>query len=74
MLVPQVVVVALLLSWHCPWHALGVAALAGVQALMMRRFVAAPLQRATWYSANGVTLYVIGMLVSAFALRSAGAA
>jgi chlorophyll synthase len=74
MLVPQIVVVALLLSWQCPWHAAGVAALAVAQALMMRRFVAAPLQRATWYSANGVTLYVIGMLISAFALRAAGAA
>ena len=72
MLVPQIVVVALLLSWQCPWHAAGVGALAAAQALMMRRFVAAPLLRATWYSANGVTLYVIGMLVSAFALRAAG--
>jgi chlorophyll synthase len=72
MLVPQIVVVALLLAWHCPAHAVGVLGLVAVQALLMRRFVAAPLQRATWYSANGVTLYVVGMLISALALRAAG--
>jgi chlorophyll synthase len=72
MLVPQIVVVALLLAWRCPAHAVGVLGLVAVQALLMRRFVAAPLQRATWYSANGVTLYVVGMLISALALRAAG--
>jgi chlorophyll synthase len=35
----------------------------------MRRFVAAPVARAVWFSGLGVTLYVVGMLVSAFALR-----
>lgn len=39
--------------------------------LLMRRFVADPRGRATWYSGLGVTLYVSGMLVSAFALRAA---
>jgi len=37
----------------------------------MKRFLAQPRERATWYSANGVTLYVLGMLLSAFALRAA---
>jgi chlorophyll synthase len=36
---------------------------------MMRRFAAAPVERALWYSAFGVPLFVAGMMVSAFALR-----
>jgi chlorophyll synthase len=36
---------------------------------MMRRFVAEPVARALWFSGLGVALYVIGMLISAFALR-----
>ena len=70
MLAPQLVVVALLLTWHAPVHALAVAALVGLQALMMRRFLADPSGRATWYSGFGVPLFVLGMLVSALALRS----
>jgi chlorophyll/bacteriochlorophyll a synthase len=70
MALPQAVVVALLWQWGQPWHAAGVAALLTAQLLMMRRFLAQPRERATWYSANGVTLYVLGMLLSAFALRA----
>jgi chlorophyll synthase len=44
------------------------------QALMMKRFLAAPSARAVWYSGFGVPLFVAGMMVSAFALRSAQAA
>jgi chlorophyll synthase len=36
----------------------------------MRRFLTDPRRLALWYSGLGVTLYVLGMLVSAFALRS----
>jgi chlorophyll synthase len=74
MLLPQIVVVALLWHWGQPWHAAGVAGLATIQAVMMVRFLKQPVARATWYSANGVTLYVLGMLLSAFALRAAAAA
>jgi chlorophyll synthase len=70
MAAPQAVVVGLLLSWQAPGHAAAVAALLAVQVMMMRRFLREPVARATWYSANGVTLYVLGMLVSAFALRA----
>lgn len=69
MALPQLVVIALLASWGQGAHALAVAGLLAVQALMMRRFIAQPLQRALWYSGAGVPLYVSGMLVSAFALR-----
>ena len=70
MALPQAAVVALLLDWGRPLHAAGVALLLALQLLAMRRFVGAPIARAVWYSGLGVTLYVIGMLVSAFALRS----
>ena len=71
MLVPQAVVVALLLLWQMPLHAAGVAGLMAAQALMMKRFLADPVPRALWYSGFGVPLFVLGMLVSAFALRAA---
>jgi chlorophyll/bacteriochlorophyll a synthase len=70
MAVPQAAVIALLVDWGQPLHAAGVAALLAVQLVMMRRFIAAPSQRALWYSALGVPLFVLGMLVSAFALRA----
>jgi chlorophyll synthase len=72
MAVPQVLVVLLLIDWGRPLHAAGVTALLAVQVLMMRRFIAMPRQRALWYSGFGVPLFVLGMLVSAFALRGLG--
>jgi chlorophyll synthase len=69
MAVPQVMVVLLLVDWGRPLHALGITALLAVQGLMMRRFVSDPRRWALWYSGFGVPLFVLGMLVSAFALR-----
>ena len=69
MALPQVAVIALLFSWGAPIHAAAVLALLIVQLVMMRRFMADPVQRALWYSGFGVPLYVSGMMVSAFALR-----
>ena len=68
----QVGVIALLLLWGHPLHAAGVAGLLVAQALMMRRFLAEVRGRALWYSGFGVPLFVAGMMVSAFALRSLG--
>jgi chlorophyll/bacteriochlorophyll a synthase len=70
MVLPQAAVVALLLDWGQSLHAASVAALIGVQMLMMRRFLAAPRERALWLSGLGVPLFVLGMLVAAFALRA----
>jgi chlorophyll synthase len=36
----------------------------------MGRLLARPREQAAFYNATGTTLYVLGMLVSAFALRS----
>jgi chlorophyll/bacteriochlorophyll a synthase len=70
MAAPQAIVVALLFSWGCGIHAGIVALLLTVQIVLMRRLLHNPRQRATWYSATGVSLYVTGMLVSALALLS----
>jgi chlorophyll/bacteriochlorophyll a synthase len=69
MALPQVVVIALLLVWGQPLHALGIVALLIGQVLMMRRFLSDPVRHALWYSGFGVPLFVSGMMVSAFALR-----
>lgn len=69
MALPQVAVVALLFMWGKPIHAAAVLALLAVQLVMMKRFLGDPVQRALWYSGLGVTLYVSGMMVSAFAIR-----
>jgi len=70
MAVPQVAVVTLLIIWQRPVHALAVGFMLFVQLALMDRFLENPKARATWYSGLGVTLYVIGMLVSAYALRA----
>jgi chlorophyll synthase len=71
MAAPQVVVVALLLSWGFPLHGAIVAALLLAQALLMVRLLQSPRARAPWYNATGTTLYVLGMLADALALGSA---
>jgi len=69
MLVPQLCVIALLLAWSQPLHAAAIAVLVVLQVRMMLRFVAAPRERALWYSGFGVPLYVLGMMITAFAIR-----
>jgi chlorophyll synthase len=69
--VPQIMVVGLLARWGQPYHAAGVAVLLAAQVLLMRRLLANPRERAPWYNGTGVSLYVLGMLVAAFALRGA---
>ena len=69
MALPQVAVIALLLAWGRPLHAGFIVSLLGGQAIMMQRFLAAPIKRALWYSGVGVPLFVFGMLASAFAVR-----
>ncbi|PWG15796.1 chlorophyll synthase ChlG [Salibaculum griseiflavum] len=67
---PQVAVIALLLSWGRPVHALVIAVLLAAQVLAMRVLLTDPKGRAPWYNATGVSLYVSGMMVAAFALRN----
>jgi len=70
MALPQVVVAGLLLGWHHPWHAAIVATSLATQLALMVRLLRSPRELAPWYNGTGVTLYVLGMLVTAFALRA----
>ena len=70
MALAQVVVIALLFFWGAPWHAAAIAALLVVQLGMMARLLRRPSELDYWYNATGVPLYVAGMLVSAFAVRT----
>ena len=70
MAVPQAVVIVLLVTWDRPYHAGIVLLLLAAQAGLMVRLLQAPRERAPWYNATGTTLYVLGMLASAFALRA----
>ena len=71
MAIPQAVVIFLLIGWGHPAHAIGVLVLLFIQLLLMDRFLEAPCERAIWYSGLGINFFVTGMMVSAFALRSA---
>jgi chlorophyll/bacteriochlorophyll a synthase len=70
MSLPQLGVVALLVHWQRPTHALGVAVLILAQWALMAYFLQDVRKRALWYSGFGVPLFVAGMMVSAFALRT----
>ena len=69
MAVPQAVVVVLLLAWDRPYHAAAIVLLLAFQATLMPSLLEQPKERAPWYNATGTSLYVIGMLVAAFAVR-----
>jgi chlorophyll synthase len=69
MAAPQVFVIALLLAWDRPLHAAIVGLLLLGQLILMVRLLKNPREQAAWYNATGTTLYVLGMLASAFALR-----
>ena len=70
MAVPQLAVIALLLGWDKPLHAVAVAALLFIQLGLMSHFLASASKRALWYSAFGIPFFVSGMMISAFAVRA----
>ena len=69
MAAPQALMVALLCAWSQMLQAGVVLALLVVQCLLMRRWLRQPRELAPWYNATGVTLYVLGMMTTAYALR-----
>jgi len=69
----QAAVVVMLFAWERPLHAGAVALLLLAQVLLMARLLGDPHGRAAWYNATGTSLYVAGMLISAFAVLPAGA-
>jgi chlorophyll synthase len=70
MAAPQIAVIAFLAQWDHPYYAAAVSAFLIAQIALMGRFLKNPREKAPWYNATGTSLYVIGMLVSAFALRA----
>jgi chlorophyll/bacteriochlorophyll a synthase len=72
MAIPQLVVAGLLIAWGRPYHGAAVLALLLAQLVLMRRLLADPAARAPWYNATGTSLYVLGMLIAAFAVRALG--
>jgi len=74
MAIPQMAVIMLLAGWGKPVHAFAVFCLLGLQGLAMRVLLTDPKGRAPWYNGTGVTLYVAGMMITAFAVRGLGVA
>jgi chlorophyll synthase len=70
MLIPQILVFILLLFWNTYFHAAILCLLIFFQILLMKIFLSKPLEKALFYSAFGVPIFVSGMMLSAFALRS----
>ncbi|MGJ3230850.1 MAG: chlorophyll synthase ChlG [Oceanicaulis sp.] len=67
---PQLVVVALLAAWGRPIFAGLVGLSLLVQLVLMARLSRDPKGLAPWFNATGVSLYVLGMLASAFAVSN----
>jgi len=72
MLAPQVIVLALLLSWDKTSYAAVIGALMIGQIYLLRDFLKRPIEKALFYSGFGVPLLVSGMMVAAFAVNSLG--
>ncbi|QWE18020.1 chlorophyll synthase ChlG [Polynucleobacter corsicus] len=68
MLIPQVVVLCLLLSWGKEMYALVIGLLIVAQVILLRDFLKRPIEKALFYSGFGVPVLVAGMMVSAFAV------
>ncbi len=65
----QALVIALLVVFGAPYHALAVTVLLVAQIVAMKRLLQDPKGRAPWYNGTGVLFYVSGMMIAAFALR-----
>ncbi|MFM9039791.1 MAG: chlorophyll synthase ChlG [Betaproteobacteria bacterium] len=70
MALPQRIVIGLIYYWGQSFHALAIAVLLLAQFLLMQKLLRNPHQRAAWYNATGTSLYVLGMLIAAFALQA----
>lgn len=69
MAIPQVAVIGLLTYWGREWFALAILASLCVQIYAMKILLTDPKGKTPWYNGTGVTLYVLGMMVAAVALR-----
>ncbi|ODM44765.1 chlorophyll synthase ChlG [Cereibacter johrii] len=69
MALAQILVITLLVIWGKPIHAGIITALLVAQLFAMRVLLRDPAGKCPWYNGTGVTLYVSGMMVAAFAVR-----
>lgn len=74
MAVAQLAVIFLIAWIGRPFHAVMIIGLLCAQLWLMTDLLADPRGKAVWYSATGVTLFVLGMLISAFAVAPWSAA
>ncbi len=68
MAVPQMIVIALLLTWGHELAAMLITGSLIAQGWAMLRLLKDPRALAPWYNGTGVSLYVLGMMVSAMAI------
>ncbi|MBB4303332.1 chlorophyll synthase [Rhodobium orientis] len=66
----QAAVIALLIIWQHFWAAGVVGLVLAIQIGCMMHMLKSPKERAVWYSAIGVGLYVSGMMATAISLRT----
>jgi chlorophyll synthase len=71
MIIPQLAVILMMLFSGHRLAGVLVTGLVCVQMFLMVELLDAPRERAIWYNATGTTLYVLGMLVCAFAVGGA---
>ena len=69
MAIPQCIVIGLLMHWGREWFAFAIFISLIVQFMAMQTLLKDPKGRAPWYNSTGVTLYVLGMMVAAVAVR-----
>ena len=69
MTIPQLIVISLLYFFGEFIEAILIGLLVISQIILMRKLIKNPEKMAPWYNATGVTLYVIGMMIAAIALR-----
>lgn len=70
MALAQALVIALLVIWGRPLHALAVTVLLIAQIRAMKTLLSDPKGKAPWYNATGIAMYVSGMMITAFAIRT----
>jgi len=70
MALPQLLVAVLLSHWGAKSSAVLVIVSIAAQFLLMQRLLSNPAKFAPFYNATGTSLYVLGMLASAFGLRA----
>ena len=67
-IIPQIIVIICLINWNLLSFSSIVAFSVVLQFLAMLRLIKDPTKFAPWYNATGVTLYILGMMISAVAI------